>query len=189
MDLCWQSNVSAFQYAIYAEDPGDEGSILGLGKSPGGGHGNLPQYSGLENPIDRGVWWAIMHRVEKSCTWLKQLSMHAPVLRLPFFWWVNLNMILRSSIRWVIKQLILSARGQVGAQKVAVESPLNLWEVVWLGNLPQPTELSSKSSSPFSSFVTLDKLLTSPSPNFHICKTSINHSTCFLGFLWAILSA
>ena len=45
---------------------GDLGSIPGLGKSPGGGHGNLLQYSCLENPMDRGAWWATVHGVTKS---------------------------------------------------------------------------------------------------------------------------
>ena len=44
-----------------AEDKRDTGSIPGLGRSPGGGHGNPLQYSCLENPIDRGAWWAIVH--------------------------------------------------------------------------------------------------------------------------------
>ena len=35
---------------------GNLGSILGLGRSPGGGHGNALQYSCLENPMDRGAW-------------------------------------------------------------------------------------------------------------------------------------
>ena len=35
----------------------------GLGRSPGGGHGNPVQYSCLENPKDRGDWWAIVHSV------------------------------------------------------------------------------------------------------------------------------
>ena len=35
---------------------GDLGSVPGSGKSPGGGHGNLLQYSCLENPMDRGAW-------------------------------------------------------------------------------------------------------------------------------------
>ena len=47
---------------------GDLGSIPGLGKSPGGGHGNLLQYSCLENPMDRGAWWATVHGVTKSWT-------------------------------------------------------------------------------------------------------------------------
>ena len=38
---------------------GDEGSIPGSGKSPGGGHGNPLLYSCLENPMDKGGWWAI----------------------------------------------------------------------------------------------------------------------------------
>ena len=40
-------------------DAGEPGSIPGLGRSPGGGHGNPLQYSCLENPMDRGAWWAI----------------------------------------------------------------------------------------------------------------------------------
>ena len=50
------------------------GSIPGLGRSPGGGHGNPRQYSCLENPMDRESWWAMVHRVSKSQTRLKQLS-------------------------------------------------------------------------------------------------------------------
>ena len=42
---------------------GDLGSIPGLWRSPGGGHGNPLQYSCLENPMDRGAWWVIVHRV------------------------------------------------------------------------------------------------------------------------------
>ena len=39
----------------------DTGSIPGLGRSSGGGNGNPLQYSCLENPIDRGAWWATVH--------------------------------------------------------------------------------------------------------------------------------
>ena len=39
------------------------GSIPVSGRSPGGGHGNPLQYSCLENPTDRGAWWATVHRV------------------------------------------------------------------------------------------------------------------------------
>ena len=56
------------------------GSIPGLGRSPGGGHGNPLQYSCLENPMDRGAWWAIVHRVAKSQTQLKQHNTHTMVL-------------------------------------------------------------------------------------------------------------
>ena len=43
-------------------------SIPGLGRSPGEGNGNPLQYSCLENPMDRGAWWAIVHGVTKSQT-------------------------------------------------------------------------------------------------------------------------
>ena len=45
-------------------------------RSPGGGHSNPLQYSCLENPMDRGAWRAMVHRVAKSQTQLKWLSMH-----------------------------------------------------------------------------------------------------------------
>ena len=48
---------------------GATGLIPGVGRSPGEGNGNPLQYSGLENPMDRGAWQAIIHRVTKS--WLK----------------------------------------------------------------------------------------------------------------------
>ena len=46
----------------------DIGSIPGLGRSPGGGHSNPLQYSYLENPMDRGAWQTMVHRVMKSQT-------------------------------------------------------------------------------------------------------------------------
>ena len=49
-----------------AGDAGDLGSIPGLGRSPGGGHGNPLQYSCLKNPMGRGAWWAIVHGVTES---------------------------------------------------------------------------------------------------------------------------
>ena len=54
-----------------AGDLRNMGSICGSGRSPGGGHGDLPQYSCLDNPLDRGAWRAPVHRVTKSWTQLK----------------------------------------------------------------------------------------------------------------------
>ena len=51
-----------------ATDLRDLGSIPGSGRSPGEGHGNPLQYSCLENPMDRGAWWATVHRTAKSQT-------------------------------------------------------------------------------------------------------------------------
>ena len=44
------------------------------GRSPGGGHGNPLQYSCLENPMDRGAWWATVHGIAKSRTQLIDLN-------------------------------------------------------------------------------------------------------------------
>ena len=53
---------------VSAGDRGDAGSIPGWGSSPGVGNGNLLQYSCLENSMDRGAWWATVHRVANSET-------------------------------------------------------------------------------------------------------------------------
>ena len=50
----------------YAGDAGDMGSIPGSGRSPGEGNDNPLQYSCLENPMDRGAWRTIVHRVAKE---------------------------------------------------------------------------------------------------------------------------
>ena len=49
-----------------AGDVRDSGLIPGPGRSPGGGHGNLVQYSCLENPMDRGAWRATDLRVKSQ---------------------------------------------------------------------------------------------------------------------------
>ena len=49
---------------------GDMGLILGSGRSPGKGNGNLPQCSCLENSMNRAAWWAEVHEVAKSQTGL-----------------------------------------------------------------------------------------------------------------------
>ena len=55
---------------------GDQGSIPGLGRSPGEGNGNSLQYSCLENPMDKGAWQATVHRVTKSQTPLSNQHFH-----------------------------------------------------------------------------------------------------------------
>ena len=63
--------------SVSAGDIRDAGSIPGLGRSPGGRHGNLLQYSCLDNLMDGGAWQATVHRVTKNQTRLKQLSTHS----------------------------------------------------------------------------------------------------------------
>ena len=74
----WASQVALVvkEPACNAGDITDSGSIPGPGRFPGGGHDNPLQHSCLENPMDRGAWWAIGPGVTKSRTQLKRLSMH-----------------------------------------------------------------------------------------------------------------
>ena len=73
---CWVSPVALVVKSrpANAGDLRDLGLIPGLGRSPGGGHGNPLQYSCLENPMDRGAWCATVHRVPQRWTQLKRLS-------------------------------------------------------------------------------------------------------------------
>ena len=68
--------LSSKESACNAGDTGNAGLIPGLGRSPWGRHGNLLQYSCLENSMDRGDWRVTVHGVAESWLWLKWLSMH-----------------------------------------------------------------------------------------------------------------
>ena len=63
MGLPWWLNSKESAFNV-----GDMGSIPGPGRSPGEGNGNALQYSCLENLMDRGAWWAIVHGVAKNWT-------------------------------------------------------------------------------------------------------------------------
>ena len=75
----------------------DAGFIPGLGRFPGGGHGNPLQYSCLENPMDRGAWWAIAHGVTESdmTGWLSIAHHHAAGKG---------TELQRDGVRWVLPQ-------------------------------------------------------------------------------------
>ena len=78
--LCFQNELGFPHSSVGKEsacNAGDLALIPGLGRSPGEGNGNLLHYSCLENPMDRGAWWAAVHRVTQSRTRMKQLSTHA----------------------------------------------------------------------------------------------------------------
>ena len=61
-----------------AHNTGDPGLIPGLERSPGEGNGNPLQYSCLENSMDGGAWWAAVHGVAKSQTWLSDFTFTEP---------------------------------------------------------------------------------------------------------------
>ena len=75
----WASQVAlvAKKLPASAGDIRDLSLIPGSGSSSGEGNGNPLQYSCLENTMDRGAWWAAVHGVTQSCTWLKRFSIHA----------------------------------------------------------------------------------------------------------------
>ena len=74
-----------------ARDLRDTGSIPASGRSPGGGHGNPLEYFCPENPMDRGAWWATVHRVIKSQTRLKRLSKQAYIHVCVCIWCLSLE--------------------------------------------------------------------------------------------------
>ena len=80
LNMTWHHKASRWlsgkRSTCSAGDARDVGSIPGSGRSLGGGRGNPLQYSCLENPMDRGAWWATVHEAAKSQTWLKWLNMH-----------------------------------------------------------------------------------------------------------------
>ena len=68
ISLVYQGGSSGKEPACQCRRLRDVGSISGSGRTPGGGHGNPLHYSYLENPMDRGAWWAQVHRITKRRT-------------------------------------------------------------------------------------------------------------------------
>ena len=115
--------------------PGNAGSIPGLGRSPGGRNGNAHQYSCLENPMDIGAWWATIHEVAKSWTWL---SAHTPVSILAF------NRVLCFHVTPCILSLAFLAKQSSDVHALSFYFPwkalflLHCWRTV----LPDPVSLA-----------------------------------------------
>ena len=66
--------LSGKESTCHAGDTGDTRLMPESGRSPGRRHANSLPYFGQENSMDRGAWWATVHRITKSWIWLKQLS-------------------------------------------------------------------------------------------------------------------
>ena len=74
-----------------ARDMKDLGSIPGWGRSPGEGNGNPLQYSCLENPMGRGVWWAAVPGVAKSWTLSERLHFLFTSVKQNDYWIYHVN--------------------------------------------------------------------------------------------------
>ena len=92
-------------------------------KIPWRRHGNPLHYSCLENPMDRGAWWAIVYRVTKSRMWLKRLRMHA-------WTWIRCCSVSLFCFFWTFPQamkLALEAQKQAPWRNSPLPPPVPLW--------------------------------------------------------------
>ena len=84
---------------------GDPGLIPGSGRSPGEGNGNPLQYYCLENPMDRGAWWATVHGVAKSQTQLSDFT-------LTFCWnYIEIHVCVPSLTLWTVARQVPLSMG------------------------------------------------------------------------------
>ena len=121
----------------------DASSILESGRSPGGGHGSPLQYSCLENPMDRGVWWITNQRVTKSRTRLNRFSPHAEKGPIP----ENGSAVGRTD---------LSAQGLPVCEYSSLQSPSDFLHVHPATTTPAPSpQLTLSTQDDLSSFTCL----------------------------------
>ena len=110
---------------LLSPNTGGLGLIPGSGRCPGGGHGNPLQYSCLENPMDRGAWWAIVHDVAKNRTRLRTkhstaqgTGSHVPQLRVCMsqlrvcMWHLEIS---RAATKTWRSQMLFSRQGVFGS--------------------------------------------------------------------------
>ena len=130
---------------------GDASSIPGSGRSPGEGSGNPLQYSYLENPMDRGAWWARVHVVAKSRTWLVTKQQQAS-LQIPFsincnpmrkrllflFWWCLVaKLCLTPGTSWAAVHQAPLVHGILQARILAISLPFpSPWDLANPGIKP-----------------------------------------------------
>ena len=103
------------------------GLISGSGRPPGGKHGNPLQYSCLENAMDRGAWWAIVHGVTKSQTRLKRLSTAHKLMQK----WCEVN---RNPNKWNTYVLSHTRAKKVKKKWTVHKAFISHRERLWTGN-------------------------------------------------------
>ena len=136
------------------------------GRSPGRGNGNSPQYSCLENPMDRGAWWATVHGVTESQTQLTD--------RARTHGWFKLHQLSSSSMVWPIQiskrprqvaRMIPLNTGESGAQKL-------------IRKLPHLSTTQCRDQCSFQAHLTSKHLFFYPLPPRQISLTIIPKGTC-----------
>ena len=96
-----------------------ETAFLDLGRSPEAGNGNSLQYPCLENSMDRGTWWAIVHRVPESHTRLKRLSTHVNswLFRAKLVTGRTSCSLIQQAFNWTFKSLLFKFPGDSDANR------------------------------------------------------------------------
>ena len=147
-----------------AYNAGDPGSIPGSGKSPGEGNGNPFQYSCLENPMDRGAWWATVHGVAKSQTRLSDFThTHTHTHRLVIAFLPRSKCLLIPWLQSPSAQ-ILEPRQKIKSLTVSIVSPSICHEVMGLDAMILVAwMLSFKPTFSLSSFTYIKRLFSSSS--------------------------
>ena len=109
----------------------DAVSIPGSRKSPGEGHGNLLQYSCLENPMDRGAWWTTVHKVANSQRWLKRLSMRAKGQQGQESVWPESNVLIRREQWPAINHIPHSCGSMLRISQILIRMEFALIDFLW----------------------------------------------------------
>ena len=145
------SQVALVVKNLPAGDLRDAGSVLGSGRSPREGHGNLLQYSCLENSMDRGAWWAAVHGVAKNWTQLKWPSGEGNGTQLQYSclenptdggaWWAAVHGVARSRTR--LSDFTFTFHFHALEKEMATHSSVLAWRIPGMG---EPDGLSSLGS-------------------------------------------
>ena len=129
-----------------AGDTGDKGLIPGSGRSPGGGNGNLFQYSCQENLKDRGIWWVTVHRVSKNKTLWSEWA------QLRILYYTTLYYTLQfSSVQWLSHVWLFVTPMDCSTPGLVIHHQLpesTQTHVHWVGDTIQPTHPLSSPSPP-----------------------------------------
>ena len=106
---------------------GDLGSIPESGRTPGEENGNLLQYSCLENSMDEGAWWATVHGVTKSRTWLRSFTFTSRIIRAKPFNPINCQL-------WISDKIFFNLTSYLASFKEGQTVHSKLWNK-WLNHL------------------------------------------------------